>query len=867
HPDLEPIVGIFVNTLAMRNFPLQDKTFRQFMGEVKENTLQALENQDYPFEDLVDAIGVKRDTSRNPLFDVSFQFNNFEMRELNIPGLTITPHHYHPKISKFDLTLWAWEDPAPGLSFLLEYSTELFKPGTMELIACYFQEIISAIAGVEEPGRALTLTLKDISRMPEAHKQQLLLHLNRSIETETLRLKEQGPILQHRLARGLEKDPDHIAIEYGASSLTYGELDRNSNRIAHALREKGCRPGTFTGVLMDHRMNLIVTLIGIMKAGGVFIPLDSSYPPDRWEVMIKVTGLQLLVIDSFNNDKLSTSGITQRRNIQPFIWNDLLEQTGPSAADQCPEVVYQPDDPLYIYFTSGSTGTPKAVMGKNQSLLHFLDWEADYFGVDQTFRVSQLASPGFDASLRDFLLPLPAGGVVCIPPHKDIIVNAARFTHWIDKSRIHLIHCVPSLFRSLASDALSVHHFKDLKFVLLGGERLNPTDLEQWHQTFGHRVQLANLYGPTETTLLKTCYMIQPQDVKHESISIGTPIRGTGVLILEEHNSGMEICDHLVIGECYIVTPYRTLGYYNEPQLTQQRFIRNPFSQLSEGILYKTGDLACTLPDGTLRFIGRIDRQVKVRGIRIEPGEIESALMNNSLIHEAVVVKKEVENANELLEAYIVSKGANVQEGELSADSIKEYLKQRFPDYMVPAKITRINHIPRNPNGKVDYNQLIALETEVSEYIAPQNEIQETIVSLWKQVLKTDKPGITDDFFQLGGNSLNIIMLIARIHKTYDILISLGDMFNNPTVKQLSEIVAAAQKKEFISVAEAEEKEYYVLSAAQKRIFLLEQFETQSKSTVYNMPQMAMLEGDLNRERLGDTFQQLIQRYESLRTS
>ena len=327
----------------------------------------------------------------------------------------------------------------------------------------------------------------------------------------------------------------------------------------------------------------------------------------------------------------------------------------------------------------------------------------------------------------------------------------------------------------------------------------------------------------------------------------------------------MDVCDDLVTGELYIQTPYVTSGYCNAPELTRQRYIQDPFSNKPDRFIYRTGDLAKRLPDGNIVFLGRIDRQVKIRGIRIEPGEIEHTLIDHPLIREAAIIKKELENLNELLQAYVVEKKENAEAEALSVDSIKAYLHQRLPDYMVPARITKIHDFPRNPNGKVNYSALKALEAEKPLYVPPENDVERGILKIWTETLNIEEIGITDNFFELGGNSLNIMSLIESLHKRFDVRVAIGDMFNHPTIRLQAQLIIAGKPGKYISIQPVEEREYYPLSSAQKRLYVLQQMDL--RGTAYNMPAVIPLYFEVGMEKLETVFNQLIHRHESLRTS
>ncbi|MCP5054903.1 MAG: AMP-binding protein, partial [bacterium] len=522
---------------------------------------------------------------------------------------------------------------------------------------------------------------------------------------------------------------------------------------------------------------------------------------------------------------------------------------------------HHPEDPLYIYFTSGSTGTPKAILGKNSSLVHFIDWEIDAFGIDETWRFSQLTTPGFDAFLRDLFVPLTSGGVVCIPESKETQLEGAALHRWLEESRIHLISCVPSLFRLLTAQPLTPDHFNELRVILLSGERITATGLEGWFGTFNEGIRLVNLWGTSETTLAKTWHIIQEEDLKRERIPVGQPIRGASVFVLDEN---LEIRDPLVTGQLYIRTPYRSFGYYNDDETNRLHFIPNPFGNDPGDLIHHTGDMGRILPDGTIDLLGRNDRQIKLRGIRIEPGEIETQLQKHPSVKEAAVIKKGV--GNEFLCAYVTVTGEELSgtSGETFTDTLSKYMKEKLPAYMVPSHIGVLEDIPRTPNGKVNYDALMAWEDEKESYIAPANKTEQKLHELWTGILKLDPISASDNFFTLGGNSLNIMNLISTIHREFDVRIPLADIFNNPTIQLQAGLISAARYEEHRHIEVAEERDYYALSSTQKRLYILHQMDPDSIS--YNMPQVLELEGMIDPHRLEKTFQLLIRRHDSFRT-
>jgi amino acid adenylation domain-containing protein len=698
--------------------------------------------------------------------------------------------------------------------------------------------------------------------------------------------KEKGNMkknsLQHRLEENFTAFKNNIALARGTQTMTYCDLDKKSGYIADWLINKGMKKGAFIGILMNDRVQFIYTMIGILKAGCVFVSLDPAYPKNRLELMINSTNTQLVLMDEVNYRRFISSSGTETvkepgRELVCIDDSFLVKETRGSGGRAA--VPYNWEDPVYIYFTSGTTGTPKGILGKNRSLLHFINWEIKTFNIDETHRISQLTTPGFDAFLRDVFVPLFSGGCICIPPDPDILFKPGQLVEWIEQAGIHLIHCVPSLFRQLNTPtaSLSSNRFKELKYILLSGESIHPRDLTWWYGTFAQRIQLVNLWGPTETTLIKSFYFISQADVEKERIPIGKPMAGAQVIILDE---AINICKEGMTGKLYLRTPYRTLGYCNDPELTAERFIKNPFNNDPTDLLYDTGDLGRLLADGNIEFLGREDRQVKVMGVRIELAAIENVLLKHPAVNEAVVVKHvkspsisttTIETAagdEESLCAYIISKPARETETAPGGglDEVRAFLSNQLPAAMIPPVLMEIEKIPRKPNGKVDYEALPAPQPDKKkEYAAPVNEIQQELAELWSDILKIERISINSHFFELGGNSLNLMTLVTKIHKVFDVRLSLDQVFNNLTIENQAAIIADTVKNKYFSIEPVEKKEYYILSPAQQRIYFLHHVD--QNSTVYNLPQVVSLAGELDRGRVEETFVKIIKKHESFRTT
>ncbi|MCP4153890.1 MAG: amino acid adenylation domain-containing protein [bacterium] len=678
-------------------------------------------------------------------------------------------------------------------------------------------------------------------------------------------------IIQHRLNDSFLEFKENTAIEYCGKHITYAELDERSDAIADWLCHRGLPKETFIGILMDDFSELIVTILGVLKAGCVFVPLEPSLGKGRLEATIRFVNIGFVITDKMNREKLSSFDGENNPGVEIVSAADLaaIEKDSPGIAKST--VTYGPEDKVYIYFTSGTTGAPNSIIGKNKCLLHFINWEIKEFEVDDTYRFSQFTNPGFDVYLRDIFVPLCSGGTICIPERREIILDNRQLARWIGENRIHLIHCVPTLFATLNRTNLKKNHFQNLKIMSLSGERVKPAEIKKWYDAYGESVQFVNNYGPTETTLAKLFHFIRKEDVAKGIIPVGKTIPGSRVIVLDEN---MEMCEEMKIGEVYIRTPFRTFGYCNNPELNNQKFIPNPFSSNPDDIIYQSGDLGRFLPDGNLELTGRIDRQVKLRGMRLEPEDIECALMQHPRVNEAVVLLKKGANESAFLFAYITGNDAGDMNNE-EDDAIKEYLQDKIPAYMVPSYIKFIDELPRKSNLKIDYTMLQQLlQNESADEVEPRDDIEKKLAQQWSELLGIEKIGVLNTFFALGGNSLHVMSLVSLIHRDFNVKISPKEFFENPTVEKLAKWISKTKEtgnlpggneEKYASLEAAEKKEYYPASLTQKRFYILQSLNPESTS--FNIPSLYRLEGKLEKKRLEETFNRLIKRHSSLRTS
>lgn len=599
--------------------------------------------------------------------------------------------------------------------------------------------------------------------------------------------------IQDWFSETAEKFSKNTAIDCGERQFTYGEIETQSNKLANFLIEHGAIKGSMVAILAKDSVKVVIAIIGILKAGCVFVPLVPDLPDDRIYTIIAEVAPQWLIVDATGLAKISNGRtaeflqspvicLEENRNFDNFnLLNYYLNKYAEYSQFEKPNIQIEPDDMSYLYFTSGSTGKPKGIAGRLKAIAHFINWEIQTFGIKEFTRVSQLITPAFDAFLRDIFVPLCAGGIVCIPEEIDIILDARKLIEWIERQQINLIHCVPSLFRSLLNEDLDPKKFSSLQYILLSGEPLLPADISRWMDIYGDRIQLVNLYGASETTMTKFFYFLKAADRERRSIPIGKPIDGAAALVVDERGKA---CPPGMVGEIYIRTPYRTLGYYQQPELTNQVFVTNPFSNNPNDIVYKTGDLGRILEDGNFECLGRRDGQVKIRGVRIELGEIENYLRLHPLIKDVVVVDREDANSHKHLCAYVVLKE------ELESGKLRDFLLQSLPESMIPSIFVVMDALPRTISGKVDKRSLPAPNRQQNRtFVPPQTPIETQLAQIWSQVLNLDRVGLNDNFFELGGHSLNATQLLSRVAKAFQVEIPLRSLFESPTLATQAESI------------------------------------------------------------------------------
>ena len=581
---------------------------------------------------------------------------------------------------------------------------------------------------------------------------------------------------QQNLKKVLESFGQNTAIEEDGHSVAYSELLQRSEKVTARLLSE-FNPQSRVGICITSITDTVVCILGIIQARCVFVPLDASLPESRFSHIISESALDLVIISETNH------ATVKQGEIHTLVMTDLM-QRGEVTNTPLPE--YQEEDDLYIYFTSGTTGVPKGIIGKNKSLWHFIDWEINTFAVGPRYRFSQLISPFFDAFLRDIFVPLMSGGTICVPPKDEDFFSPEKLLPWVDKEQIDLIHCVPSVFRIINQGTASSHHLQSLKYVLLSGEKIRPSELADWYRIFEDRIQLVNLYGTTEATMISSCYRIRPEDASQEKVSIGQPIDNTELLVLDEHQKP---CPPNSTGDLYIASQYLSGGYLNDPELTSSRFITLDESVSDQKVAFRTGDRAKVLPDRTIDLLGREDRMIKIRGIRVELDEIESLLAQCPLVDQAATAYHQEKGS---VVAFITEKDSN---DPCEPDQVMEHLKEHLPTHILPSKVSSVKRFPLLSNGKVNYRKLME-DSDPGDITLPTNPIEEALLEIWSDTLNLPKHTVctTKSFFELGGHSINVIILVNRIFREFNVQLSVREVFNYPSIKSQAEVVVTVNE-------------------------------------------------------------------------
>lgn len=780
HSDTEGLIGFFVNSLAIRSDASTELSFSALLGKVKQRSLNALTHQDLPFEKLVEVVNTERNGNISPIFQTFFSYDQGETSSpLNLPGIQSRYLPTDTSSSKFDLSL-TLKDNIEGLSCHFEYDTDLYQHETIARIAKHFSRLIQLL--VDEPEQALGK-----HRLLDEDEQDEQLSLQVGFNATATQFTQLNSI-QHAFEQQVEQTPDAIAVSDENNALSYRLLNNKANQLANALIAKGARSGHVIAVCLERSCNMSVALLAVLKAGAAYTPLLPNLPKKRIDYIIEDTATTLLISDNTTQSLFDSSALT--------IINVDDEARYKQNSKENPTEAIDPEALFNVIYTSGSTGEPKGVMVPHRGIINRLQWMQSAYTIDSNDKVLQKTPYNFDVSVWELFWPLMTGAQIVYAKtdgHKDptYILKSIR------DNGITTCHFVPSMLEIfLAAENLDTA--STLKQVFASGEALTLKQVELFKQHLSN-AKLHNLYGPTEASI-DVSYFDCSQDINSSSVPIGKPIANTELYILDKEAN---LLPKGAIGELYIGGKNLATGYLNKPELTAISFINNPYQAKNQGakILYKTGDLARFSNNDNIEYLGRIDHQVKIRGLRIELGEIENCLASLEQIESAVATTQKLNDQNILIAYY---KSSQNIEGEL----LRKHLASFLPEYMLPTAFIQLDEIPLSNNGKVDRKNLPSVDIgdlKKQDFIAPRNTIEQELAIIWQDLLGLESVGVLDNFFELGGHSLLASQMLLRIKESFAIELPLRALFEVSDIQNIAKLITALLPDTDIDTADNDE--------------------------------------------------------------
>jgi amino acid adenylation domain-containing protein/non-ribosomal peptide synthase protein (TIGR01720 family) len=748
---------MFVNNLAIRVLLDGNEPFTGFLQGINESIREAIANQDYPFEDLIRKVGVRRDIDRNPVFDTMFVYQNMGFPTPGKTALTISRYFFDPGVSKFDLSLevFEWDE---AIQCYFEYATKLFSELTILSMATHFRSLVQKITA--DPGCR-------ISGLSVLSDQEYRYFIERSNHRERKYPKEKTI---HRLFEEQAiRTPDNVALEYNGRLMTYRELNEKTDRLADLLSQRGIEKGSIAGIFLRRRPELIIGILGILKAGGCFLPIDADLPVNRIDFLISNSQCELLIAGEGTIGRLDNHPLpVEMLNID----EPGLFETGAVGR------VYMSssNDLAYIMYTSGTTGRPKGVMVEHQSLINYVSWAAGVYVKGGTVAFPLHTSVSFDLTITSIFVPLITGSKIVIYEEEE---NALAIERVIADNIVDIIKLTPSHLRIIRENsAFSISSGSRVRRLIVGGEALEtPLARDIWNKFDGH-IEILNEYGPTEATVGCMIHRYE-NDPALSYVPIGIPAANTAIYLLDRYLTPVPPG---AAGEIYISGDSVARGYLFNEELTAHRFMPDPFYPGRR--MYKTGDTARQLPDGLIVFTGRTDDQIKINGHRIEPGEIQGCLINHPGITEALVAPRKNLNGQQVLHAYYKT-GVTFAEG-IEEPEIRAYLATMLPYYMIPSRLIRVDHFPLTKNGKINYEALPVFgeDDKIAGTIYPQNRISQLLLETWKTIFDNEKITIRDNFISLGGDSIKAIQLASRL-SGQGIAVSSKDILTYHTIEQI----------------------------------------------------------------------------------
>ncbi|MEI7346807.1 non-ribosomal peptide synthetase [Dickeya chrysanthemi] len=833
HRETETMLGFFANTLALRTDITDDPPFSALLQRVRQTALGAYEHQDLPFDKLVEMLQPARDLSRQAVFQVMFALHP-EQTALVMPKLQLDAWEGQSASAKFDLTL-ELVDAVSGIHGTFEFASDLWDRETIERLTRHFDNILGAIA--QNP----SLQISELPLMDRAEIDTLL-------QTEH---KHYEPYSQDQSVAALFEaqvaiSPQATALSFNGITLNYAELDSRADKLAVFLQNLGVGPDVLVGVCLPRCIDMVVSLLAITKAGGAYLPIDPGYPADRISYMLSDSDVSVLITHAQIATHLP-------KNSASYV---LIDEEWPQIVDQrgsySPKTV-EASHLAYVIYTSGTTGRPKGVMVQQQGLNNLMQWFVKDIGMCADDAVLLVSSHSFDLTQKNIFGPLIAGGVLHL---SDEPFDPLVILKQVQREGCNFINCTPSAFYALIESDEGMQ-LSSLQRVMLGGEPIQVAKLMQMSEP---RPQFINSYGPTECSDVDVVHSMSDMLQSYRSgVPLGNAVRNMQLYVLDDN---YQLVPQGAVGELYIAGVGLARGYLNRPDLTAERFVPNPFGSGSR--MYKTGDLVRWNSQWRLEYLGRIDHQVKLRGFRIETGEIEAALLTSPQVDQALVLACDDHRSQLQLVAYIVG-----NESLHDESSLRNHLKAKLPEPMIPSSYVWLDKMPLSPNGKVDRKSLPApaLPSFKSKYVAPRSELEQSVASIFAEMLQVDKVGLDDNFFHLGGHSLLAMRVVTSIRKILSRELPLRDFFDNPTVSLLAQRIESIVKIDsapILAVPSSNRQSPLPLSFAQERLWFLERLGI--GGITYNVPWVLQLDGDLDVPALERAITEVLNRHESLRT-
>ncbi|HST58901.1 MAG TPA: amino acid adenylation domain-containing protein, partial [Longimicrobium sp.] len=828
--EVEGLVGFFVNTLVLRTDLSGDPGFREVLGRAREVTLGAYEHQEVPFEKLVAELQPERSLSHTPLFQVMFTLQNAAGGSAALPGLEVSEVGAEHASARFDLSLMLTAT-AQGLRGGLTYSADLFERGTIVRMLGHLERVLEQVAADAD------VRLSRLELLGDAERARLLA-LGEGAAPELPRAT-----VDTLFAQAAAAAPEAVALAWDGGRMTYAELDGRANRLAHHLRRAGVAAGTRVGVCLERGPEMVVALLAALKAGGAYVPLDPAYPAERLAFMLADTAVPVLVTESALAERLPPHAAR-------IVRVDADAAAIAAEPADAPAAGTDPESAAYVMYTSGSTGRPKGVEVPHRAIVRLVRGQ-DFVAIAPSDVFLQFAPTSFDAATLELWGPLLNGARLALHPAEQPTVESIGRA--LAEHGVTVLWLTAGLFHLVVEERIEV--LRGVRQLLAGGDVLSVPHVRRVLAELPGTT-LINGYGPTENTTFTCCHTVRAEDGERASIPIGRPIANTYVRVLD---AGMQPVPVGVAGELYAGGAGVALGYLNQPERTAEAFVADAY--LPSARLYRTGDRVRWLADGTIEFLGRVDTQVKIRGFRVEPGEIEAVLRAWPGVREAAVVVREDTAGDRRLVAYVA--------GEVAADELREHVRGRLPEHMVPAAFMVLEALPLTANGKLDRKALPAPEyaSSADRYVAPRTPVEEVLAGIWAEVLRRERVGVEESFFELGGHSLMATRVVSRIRQVFGVELPLRALFEGPTVGELAGRVEEMRRAELPvlpAVVPVDRTQPLPLSFAQERLWFLDRLEP--GSTAYNIPVAWRLGGALDEAALERSVTEIVRRHEALRT-